>query len=78
VFVWGLLRVRLTLWLGLVAVGFCVAVFTWGPFAGPGAPGPDWPAWAQATFEPILVGAVGTAALLAVALIFHLLNSRKS
>jgi SSS family solute:Na+ symporter len=77
-FLLGLLRVRLTLRQGLVAVGVSVAVITWGTFARPGAPGPDWPSWAQAAFEPILVGAVGTAALIAVALIFHFRNARKS
>ncbi|HNY78989.1 MAG: sodium/solute symporter [Sedimentisphaerales bacterium] len=77
-FLLSLWRVRLTLWQGLVAVGVSIAVITWGTFVRPGAPGPDWPSWIQATFEPILVGAVGTAALIAVALAFHLLNARKS
>jgi len=77
-FLLSLWRVRLTLWQGLVAVGVSIAVITWGTFVRPGAPGPDWPSWMQATFEPILVGAVGTAALIAVALVFHLLNARKS
>jgi len=73
-FLLGLLRVRLTLWQGLVAVGVSIAVITWGTFA---RSLPERLQWAQCTFEPILVGAVGTAALIAVALIFHLLNSRR-
>lgn len=73
-FLLGLLRVRLTLVQGLIAIGVSVAVITWGTFV---RDLDDWPACIQPTFDPILTGAVGTAALVAVALIFHLLNSRK-
>lgn len=72
-FLLGLLRVRLTLVQGLIAIGVSVAVITWGTFVR-GLD--DWPAWIQPTFDPILIGAVGTAALVVIALIFHLLNSR--
>jgi SSS family solute:Na+ symporter len=73
-FLLSLLRVRLVLWQGLVAIGVSIAVITWGTFA---RDLPERFQWAQATFEPILVGAVGTAALMAVALIFHFLNPRQ-
>ncbi len=73
-FLLGLLRVRLTLVQGLIAIGVSVAVITWGTFVR-GLD--DWPAWIQPTFDPILIGAVGTAALVVVALVFHLLNLRQ-
>jgi SSS family solute:Na+ symporter len=73
-FLLSLLRVRLMLWQGLVAIGVSVAVITWATFV---RNLPGWPAWVQPTFDPILIGAVGTAALVAIALAFHLLNPRK-
>ncbi|MBN1505607.1 MAG: sodium/solute symporter [Sedimentisphaerales bacterium] len=66
-FLLSLLRVRLTLWQGLVCIGVSIAVISWGTFARNLPPG--WQ-WAQASFEPIIVGAVGTAVLMVTALLF--------
>jgi len=66
-----LLRVRLALWQGLAAIGVSVAVISWGTFAR------DLPhewRWAECTFDPIIIGAVGTAALMVVALCLGVLN----
>ncbi|MEN6428104.1 MAG: sodium/solute symporter [Phycisphaerales bacterium] len=65
-FLLSLLRVRLSLWRGLVAIGVSIAVISWGTFAR------NLPArwgWAEARFEPIIVGAIGTASLMIVALL---------
>jgi SSS family solute:Na+ symporter len=65
-FLLSLLRVRLRLWQGLVCVGISLAVISWGTFAR------DLPAawsWADASFDPIITGAVGTAALMVAALL---------
>jgi SSS family solute:Na+ symporter len=65
-FLLSLLRVRLRLWQGLVCIGLSVVVIGWGTFAR------DLPAgwkWAEASFDSIIVGAVGTAALMATALL---------
>jgi SSS family solute:Na+ symporter len=70
-FVLSFLRVRLRLWQGLVSIGVSIAVITWGTFAR------DLPAswqWAQCNLDAIIVGAVGTAALIVVASLLALTN----
>ena len=69
-----LLRVRLALWQGLAAIGVSIAVITWATFA---RDLPERFKWAQCHFDSILTGAVGTAALVAIALVFHFLNPRR-
>ena len=70
-FVLALLRIRVTLWQGLVSIALSIAVISWGTFAR--GLSDDW-AWAQCNFDKIIVGAVGTAALMVAALLFGLLN----
>jgi SSS family solute:Na+ symporter len=73
-FLLSLLRVRLSLGQGLICVALSIAVISWGTFAR------DLPtewAWAQASFEPIITGAAGTAVLMAAALLFGLSNRRR-
>ncbi len=72
-FLLGLLHIRLTLRQGLVAIGVSIAVITWATFAR------DLPArfaWLECPFDPIITGALGTAALLLAALAFGLPNHR--
>lgn len=70
-FLLALLRVRLRLLQGLLSIAVSVAVISWGTFAR-NLP-PRWE-WAQCTFDPIITGAVGTAALMVVALFFGIVN----
>ena len=65
-FLLSLLRIRLSLWRGLVAIGVSIAVISWGTFARDLSA--DWK-WAEARFEPIIIGAIGTGALMVVALL---------
>jgi SSS family solute:Na+ symporter len=70
-FILSLLKIRLRLWQGLVAIGVSIAVISWATFAR------NLPAswkWAQCDIEGIIVGAVGTAALMVVAIFFGLTN----
>jgi len=70
-FLLAFLRIRLRLWQGLVSIGVSIAVISWGTFAR------DLPAswqWAQCNLEAIIIGAVGTAALMVVACLFGLTN----
>ena len=70
-FVLSLFRIKLRLWQGLVAIGASIAVITWGSFAR------DLPAgwqWAQCNVDAIIVGAMGTGALLIVAGLFHVIG----
>jgi len=70
-FLLAFMRVRLRLWQGLASIGVSIAVISWGTFAR------NLPAswqWAQCNLEAIIVGAVGTAALMIVACLFGLTN----
>jgi SSS family solute:Na+ symporter len=74
-FLLAFLRVRLRLWQGLVSIGVSIAVISWGTLAR------DLPhslKWAQCNLDRIIVGAVGTAALMVVAVVLSLTNPRKS
>lgn len=73
-FILSLLRVRLRLWQGLVAISVSIAVITWGTFAR-SLPA-SWK-WAECNIDGIIVGAVATAALMMVALVLGLINRRK-
>ncbi len=70
-FILSLLRVRLRLWQGLTSIAASIALITWGTFAR------DLPVswrWAQCNIDGIIIGAVGTAALVVVAIAFGLIN----
>jgi SSS family solute:Na+ symporter len=70
-FILSLLRVRLGLWQGLVSIGVSIIVISWGTFARNLAE--PWQ-WAQCNLDGIIIGAVGTAALIIVACLFVLMN----
>ncbi|OHB57774.1 MAG: hypothetical protein A2173_00085 [Planctomycetes bacterium RBG_13_44_8b] len=70
-FILSLLRVSLRLRQGLVSIGVSIAVISWGTFARDLAE--PWQ-WAQCNLDGIIVGAVGTAALILVACLFGLAN----
>ncbi len=70
-FILSLLRVRLRLWQGFVSIGASIAVISWGTFAR-NLPG-SWN-WAQCDIDKIIIGAVGTASLMVVAVVFGLIN----
>lgn len=74
-FLLSLAQVRLRLWQGLVSIGVSVAVISWGTFARDLPPA--W-RWAECSLEAIIVGATGTAALLAVAGFFGFSNRFRS
>ncbi|MHC4593372.1 MAG: sodium:solute symporter family transporter [Planctomycetota bacterium] len=73
-FILSFLRVRLRLWQGLVSIAVSIAVITWGTFARNLAG--SWQP-AQCNLDPIIVGAVGTAALCVVACLFALMNRNR-
>ena len=82
VFILGLLRLRPRLWQGLVSIGVSVAVITWGTFvrgsflSALGIEIPEAWKWIECNLDEVVVGAVGTAALVVVAGIFGLINRR--
>jgi len=70
-FLLAFLQVRLRMWQGIASIGVSIVVISWGTFAR------DLPAswrWAQCNLDAIIVGAVGTAALMVVAFLFSLTN----
>ena len=83
VFILGLLRLRLRLWQGLVSIGISVAVIAWGTFvrdsflSGLNIQIPDSWKWIECNLDVVIVGAVGTAALIVVACIFGLMNRNR-
>jgi SSS family solute:Na+ symporter len=70
-FLLSLMRVRLRLWQGIVSIGASISVISWGTFARNLSE--RWQ-WAECNIDKIIVGAVGTAALMAVAFLFGLVN----
>ncbi len=73
-FLLALARVRLRIWQGLLSVLFSILIILWGSFA---RNLPDHLAWLECHIDPILVGAVGTAGMIVVALLFAWSNRRK-
>ncbi len=73
-FILAFLRVRLNLLGGLISIAVSIVVITWGTFARD-VPG-RWQ-WAQCNLDGIIVGAVGTAALMVVAGVFALMNRKQ-
>ena len=74
-FLLAFMKVRLRLWQGLVSIGLSIATIMWATSAR------DLPArwqWAQCNLDKILVGAVGTAALIVAAGLFGLMNRNRN
>ena len=87
-FILSLLRIRLRLWQGLLAISASIAVINWGTFIRGRAADKlismlqglcSWTSWEwiAATVDPIIVGALGTAALILVACLFGLTNRKQ-
>jgi len=74
-FLLAFMKVRLRLWQGIVSIGVSVIVISWGTFAR-GLPD-SWQ-WAQCNLDSIIVGAVGTGALMVAAGFFALLNRNRT
>lgn len=70
-FLLALFGVRLQLWQGITAIATSILIISWGTFA---RNLPEAYQWMECTIDSILIGAVGTAAMIAVALLLHLLN----
>ncbi len=73
-FLLSLARARIRTWQGVVAIGVSISVIAWATFA---RNLPERFQWAQCTIEDIIIGAVGTAAFMAVAFVFALTNRSK-
>jgi SSS family solute:Na+ symporter len=76
-FLLSFLRVRLRPWQGIVSIGVGIAVVSWGTFAR-NLNHLHLPPWLQCNLEGIIVGAVGTAAMVAVACLLSLTNRNKN
>jgi solute:Na+ symporter, SSS family len=72
-FILYFLKIRLRLWQGLVSIAASMLLIAWATFAR-NLPA-EWQ-WAQCNIEEIIIGTLGTAALLIVAFAFHLMNKR--
>ena len=83
-FILSLLKVRLRLWQGLVSVGVSIAVISWGSFMRDSFLNKfnlqikeSWK-WAECDLDVVIIGATGTAALMAVACLFGLINRKQA
>jgi SSS family solute:Na+ symporter len=74
-FLLAFMKIRLRLWQGIVSIGVSIIVISWGTFA---RNLPDSWQWAQCNLDSIIVGAVGTAALMVAAGLFALMNRNRS
>lgn len=74
-FILALIGAKLNLVQGLIAIGVSILVIVWGTFA---RNLPEGWGWAQASIDPIIIGAMGTAALLIVCYVFHRMNKRNA
>ena len=74
-FLLAFMKVRLSLWQGIVSIGVSVIVISWGTFA---RDLPDSWQWAQCNLDSIIVGAVGTGALMVAAGFFALMNRNRT
>jgi len=74
-FLLAFMKVRLSLWQGIVSIGVSVVVISWGTFA---RNLPESWQWAQCNLDSIIVGAVGTAALMVAAGFFALINRNRT
>ncbi|NNE75705.1 MAG: sodium:solute symporter, partial [Pricia sp.] len=73
-FLLAIFNVKIKRWQGITSVVFSILIIIWGTFLR------DLPtayAWLECTMDPIIVGAVATAGLIALALVFVTLNKRK-
>ncbi len=73
-FLLSFMRIHLRFWQGLMSIGVSIAVISWGTFARDLSA--SWQ-WAQCNFDGIIVGAVGTAALMIIACLFNLMNKSR-
>ena len=67
-FLLSLFRIRLKFWQGIVAIVFSVVTIAWATFA---RKLPEALKWAECSIDEIIIGAVGTAVLLIVALLLY-------
>jgi SSS family solute:Na+ symporter len=74
-FLLAFMKVRLRLWQGIVSIGVSIIAISWGTFA---RDLPDSWQWAQCNLDSIIVGAVGTAAMMAAAGLFALMNRNRT
>ena len=73
-FLLAIYNVKITRFQGMLSVLFSILVIIWGTFLR------DLPipyAWLECTIDPIIVGAVSTVALVALALLFAIWNKRR-
>ena len=73
-FLLAIFNVKIKPWQGIVSVFFSVLIIIWGTFLRDLSPEYDW---LGCTFDPIIVGAIATAGLILLALVFVAINKKK-
>ncbi len=73
-FLLAIFNVKISRKQGIISVIFSVLIIIWGTFLRNLSP--DY-SWIECTIDPIIIGALGTAGLLSLALIFVVINKKK-
>lgn len=73
-FLLGIFNVKISKTQGMISVGFSILIIVWGSFLR------DLPAnlkWMESSIDPIIIGAIGTTGMVALALLFVIVNKGK-
>lgn len=73
-FLLAIFNVKIKLWQGIVSVIFSVFIIIWGTFLRDLSPKYDW---LECAIDPIIIGAIATAGLILLALVFVVINRNK-
>ncbi len=74
-FLLAIFNVKMKQWQGIVSVIFSILIIIWGTFL---RDMPENLKWLECSLDPIIVGAVATAGLILLALVFVLFNKKKA
>ncbi|MBD0776766.1 sodium/solute symporter [Maribacter sp. ANRC-HE7] len=72
-FLLAIFNVKIKPWQGITAVVFSILIIIWGTFLRDLSPQLDW---LECTLDPIIIGAVATAGLIVLSLLFAVTNKR--
>ena len=73
-FLLAIFNVKITKTQGIISVAFSIIIILWGSFLRNLPENLDW---MESTIDPIIIGAIGTAGLMVLALLFVIVNKSK-
>ena len=70
----GIFNVKITKAQGIISVAFSVIIILWGSFL---RDLPESLSWLESNIDPIIIGAIGTAGMVLLSLLFVVINKSK-